>query len=212
MARSEAQSGSQRAGTKRLKDKSSEGTSPDPRPSSHKKPATQREQVEGDPKRLELSAENQQGVLLLSEAPAHDKQPESQPASEVDAVSVAGSRSDHGDAAPAKTHEENTGYKASNAAPLHWVQFNCPPEYRGKVTLETWAVNVNYCLMELTDTEREGDNFKDVLPDRPKQCDGSKTGPWFAGFETKSQAIIFVQQVGDCFPIDLDDKTTVILK
>ena len=160
MARSETQSGSQRAGTKRLKDKSSEGTSPDPRPSSHKKPATQREQVEGDPKRLELSAENQQGVLLLAEAPAHDKQPESQPASEVDAVSVAGSRSDHGEAAPAKTHEESTGHNASNAAPLHWVQFNCPPEYRGKVTLEVWAINVNYCLMELTDTEREGDNFK----------------------------------------------------
>ena len=119
MVRSEAQPGSSRAGNKRPKDKSSEGTSPDPRPSSHKKPATQREQVEGDPKRLELSAENQQGVLLLAESPARDKQPESQPASEVDAISVAGSRSDHGEAAPAKTHEENTGYKASSAAPLH---------------------------------------------------------------------------------------------
>ena len=118
MVRSEAQSGSQRAGAKRLKDKSSEGTSPGPKPSSHKRPATQREQVEGDPQRLEFNAENQQGVLLLSEAPAHDKQPESQPASEVDAISVAGSRSDHGDAAPAKTHEENTGYKASNAAQI----------------------------------------------------------------------------------------------
>ena len=184
MVRSEAQPGSTRAGNKRPKDNSSEGTSPGHKPSSHKKHATQRDQIEGDPKRLELNAENQQGVLLLAEAPAHDKQPESQPASEVDAVSVAGSRSDHGEAAPAKTHEENTGHNASNAAPLHWVQFNCPPEHRGKVTLETWAINVNYCLMELTDTEREGDNFKDVLPDRPKQCDGSKTGPNPSGFRT----------------------------
>ena len=143
MARSETQSGSQRAGAKRLKDKSSEETSPDPRPSSHKKPATQREQVEGDPKRLELSADNQQGVLLLAEAPAHDKQPESQPASEVDALSVAGSRSDHGEAVSAKTHEEKTGHQASNLAPLHWVQFNCPFEHRDKITLEVWANNVN---------------------------------------------------------------------
>ena len=80
MVRSEAQPGSSRAGNKRPKDKSSEGTSPGHKPSSHKKPATQREQVEGDPQRLEFNAENQQGVLLLPEAPAHDKQPESQPA------------------------------------------------------------------------------------------------------------------------------------
>ena len=62
-----------------------------------------------------------------------------------------------------------------------------------------WATNVNYCLLELTDTDREGDNFKDVLPDRMKQCDGSKNGPWFAGFETKAQAMVFVAQVGPQF-------------
>ena len=136
MVRSEAQPGSSRAGNKRPKDTSSEGTSPGPKPSSHKKPATQREQVEGDPQRLAFNAENQHSVLLLPEAPVDDKQPGPQPASEEDALSIAGSRSDHGDAASAKPHEETTGHKASNISPLHWVQFNCPLEHRDKVTLE----------------------------------------------------------------------------
>ena len=45
-----------------------------------------------------------------------------------------------------------------------------------------------------------------------KQCDGSKTGPWYIGFDTKAQAIVFVAQVGEHFPIELDDNTYVILK
>ena len=134
MVRSEAQSGSSRAGTKRPKDNSSEGTPPGPKPSSHKKQAPQRDHIEGEPQRLAFHAENQQNVLLLQEAPVDGKQPEPQPASEEDALSIAGSRSDHGDAASAKPHEEKTGHKASNISPLHWVQFNCPLEHRNKVT------------------------------------------------------------------------------
>ena len=82
--------------------------------------------------------------------------------------------SDHGSAAAAKLHEEVDAHRANNTAPLHWVQFNCPPEFRDKVTMGLWAINVNYmyCLMELTDPDREGENFKDELPDRMKQCDG----------------------------------------
>ena len=141
MPRSEAQPDSSRAGTKRPKDNSSEGTPPGPKPSSHKKQAPQRDQFEGEPQRLAFHAENQQSVLLLPEAPVDDKQPEPQPASEEDALSIAGSRSDHGDAASAKPHEETTGHKASNISPLHWVQFNCPLEHRDKVTLEVKTAN-----------------------------------------------------------------------
>ena len=143
MVRSEAQPGSTRAGNKRPKENSSEGTTAGDKPSSHKKHATQRDQIEGDPHRLDFHAENQQQVLLLQEAPVDGKQPEPQPASEEDALSIAGSRSDHGDAASAKPHEEKTGHKASNISPLHWVQFNCLLEHRDKVTMGIWATNVN---------------------------------------------------------------------
>ena len=52
-----------------------------------------------------------------------------------DTLSIVGSLSDHGSAASAKLHEEINGHKASNTAPLHWVQFNCPPEHRDKITM-----------------------------------------------------------------------------
>ena len=38
----------------------------------------------------------------------------------------------------------------------------------------------------------------------------SKTGPWYAGFKTKTQAMLFVAQVGEHFQIGLDDNTPVI--
>ena len=87
MPRSEAQPDSSRAGTKRPQDNLSKDTPPGSKPRGHKKPAPQRDQIEGEPQRLAFHAENQQSVLLLPEAPVDDKQPEPQPASEEDAHS-----------------------------------------------------------------------------------------------------------------------------
>ena len=62
MPRSEAQPDSSRAGTKRPQDNLSKDTPPGSKPRGHKKPAPQRDQIEGEPQRLAFHAENQQSV------------------------------------------------------------------------------------------------------------------------------------------------------
>ena len=85
----------------------------------------------------------QQNVQGQQEPPVVDMQPEPQPAPDGDTLSIVGSLSDHGSAASAKLHEEINGRRASNTAPLHWVQFNCPPEFRDKVTMGIYGQSMS---------------------------------------------------------------------